>query len=263
MHNSELSPDSLVKKISTSLDWDDLVVNDELLRGIAEIKEYFLYGKRLTEDFQLSRRIKPGYRCFFAGPPGTGKELTATLLGKELNKDVFKIDLSLVVSKYIGETEKNLAAVFNKAEGKDWILFFDEADALFGKRTDVKSAHDRYANQETSYLLQRLEACDGLVILSSNLKNTIDSAFIRRFQLVLDFKIPDVNERLNIWKKIIANEFEYHSDINLEYLAENYVLTPASMVNSMQHAILKCLARDERIVRLEDLLAGIETELEK
>jgi SpoVK/Ycf46/Vps4 family AAA+-type ATPase len=113
--------------------------------------------------------------------------LAVEMLGKEFNKKVYRVDLSQVVSKYIGETEKNLSVVFKKAESKDWILFFDEADALFGKRTDVKDAHDKYANQEVSYLLQRIEDYPGLAILSTNLKGTIDSAFLRRFQTVVNF----------------------------------------------------------------------------
>ena len=130
----------------------------------------------------------------FHGPPGTGKTLTAGLLGKIAQKDVYRIDLSMVISKYIGETEKNLARLFDKAERKDWILFFDEADSLFGKRGQVKDAHDKYANQEVSYLLQRVEAYNGLVILASNFKNNIDEAFLRRFQSIIYFPLPAKEE---------------------------------------------------------------------
>ena len=130
----------------------------------------------------MRKRVKPGYRALFHGPPGTGKTLTATLLGKHTGRPVFRIDLSRVVSKYIGETEKNLSRLFDKAEHKDWILFFDEADALFGKRTEIRDAHDKYANQEVAYLLQRIESYAGLVILATNQRGNIDEAFLRRFQ---------------------------------------------------------------------------------
>ena len=132
-------------------------------------------------------RTKPGFRALFNGPANNDKIATAESLGKEFKKNVHLVHLSQVVSKYIGETEKNLDAVFKKAENKSWILFFDEADTLFGKRTTVKDAHDKYANQEVSYLLQRVEDYSGLSILATNLKGNIDPAFLRRFQAVLQF----------------------------------------------------------------------------
>lgn len=135
----------------------------------------------------ITSRTKPGYRVLFDGDATADKIETAEMLGKEFNKEVYRVDLSQVAGKYIGETEKNLAAVFEKAENKDCILFFDEADALFGKRTDVKDAHDRYANQEVSYLLQRVEDYPGLAIVATNLKENIDTAFTRRFQTVVQF----------------------------------------------------------------------------
>ena len=147
------------------------------------------YGERIRKEWGLESRIKPGYRALFYGPSGSGKTFTATLLGKEVGKDVFCVDLSMVVSKFIGETEKNLSHVFEVAENKDWILFFDEADALFGKRTNVKDSHDRYANQEVAYLLQRVENYRGLVILSTNFKSNIDEAFARRFQVMVPFRM--------------------------------------------------------------------------
>jgi SpoVK/Ycf46/Vps4 family AAA+-type ATPase len=136
------------------------------------------------------KQTEQGYRALFHGPPGTGKTLTAALVGKEFDIPVYRIDLSMVVSKYIGETEKNLELLFDRAEKKGWILFFDEADALFGKRTDVKDAHDRFTNQEVSYLLQRIEDYNGLVILATNMKSNIDEAFIRRLHLVIHFPLP-------------------------------------------------------------------------
>jgi len=176
----------------------------------------------------MKSRIKPGFRVLFSGPPGTGKTLTASLLGKYTKCDVFRIDLSLVVSKYIGETEKNLSKLFDRAENEDWILFFDEADALFGKRTGVRDAHDKYANQEVSYLLQRIESHSGLVILATNMKNNIDSAFTRRFNSIIEFEILSTPERLILWGNNIPKNIKLDKDVNLEELSRKFEVNGAT-----------------------------------
>lgn len=186
------------RHIQTGLGWDDLVLSAEAMQQVRELQTWLLHKKSLMNRLKMSKKLKRGYRVLFYGPPGTGKTLTATLLGKHTKREVYRIDLSMVVSKYIGETEKNLEALFNRAEAKDWILFFDEADALFGKRTGVRDAHDKYANQEVSYLLQRVEDFDGLVILASNMKSNIDEAFIRRFNAIIRFTQPTPDEREKI-----------------------------------------------------------------
>ena len=145
------------KRITTVRQWDELVLEKDTMEQIDDLRLWLRYGEDLLDKWKLRGKIRNGHRALFYGPPGTGKTFTATLLGKESGREVYCIDLSMVVSKYIGETEKNLANLFAKAEGQDWILFFDEADALFGKRTGVKDAHDRYANQEVAYLLPRIE----------------------------------------------------------------------------------------------------------
>jgi DNA polymerase III delta prime subunit len=248
------------KRIYTTLEWDDLVVADHLLQGLEEIKDYVLHGKKLKNDYQFGRKIKPGFKVLFTGPPGTGKTFTASLLGKFCNMDVYRVDLSMVVSKYIGETEKNLSRIFDMAESKNWILFFDEADALFGKRSNTSDSHDRYANQEVSFLLQRMEDFDGLVILCSNFKKNIDDAFFRRFQLVLDFEIPDAHLRYILWRKSKTNEFEYDNDVDLESLSEEHEISAASIINVLHYSILKCLGRNDRIIRLNDIRAGLKME---
>jgi DNA polymerase III delta prime subunit len=248
------------KRIYTTLEWDDLVVADHLLQGLEEIKDYVLHGKKLKNDYQFGRKIKPGFKVLFTGPPGTGKTFTASLLGKFCNMDVYRVDLSMVVSKYIGETEKNLSRIFDMAESKNWILFFDEADALFGKRSNTSDSHDRYANQEVSFLLQRMEDFDGLVILCSNFKKNIDEAFFRRFQLVLDFEIPDAHLRYILWRKSKTNEFEYDNDVDLESLSEEHEISAASIINVLHYSILKCLGRNDRIIRLNDIRAGLKME---
>lgn len=248
------------KHITTSQEWSDLIVADQLLNGLEEIKAYTRYGKQLKNEYQFGKKIKPGFKVLFTGPPGTGKTLTATLLGKACEMDVYRIDLSMVVSKYIGETEKNLSRVFDLAENKDWILFFDEADALFGKRSTVTDAHDRYANQEMSFLLQRMEDFDGLIILCSNFKKKINEAFFRRFQLVLDFEIPNARQRFLLWQKSKTEEFDYEDAIDVELLAEQYELTAASIINILHYSILKCLGRRDKVIKQKDIEAGLQIE---
>ncbi|GAB3218605.1 ATP-binding protein [Algoriphagus aestuariicola] len=248
------------KRISTDQEWSDLVIGEEVLQGVREIQNWLIHGHRLKKDFKFGRRIKPGFRALFTGPPGTGKTLTATLLGKACQLDVYRIDLSMIVSKYIGETEKNLSKVFDLAENKNWILFFDEADALFGKRTQTSDSHDRYANQEVSYLLQRIEDFDGLVILCSNYKNNIDEAFFRRFQLVVDFDLPDYFQRLRIWESAPLGEFEYEAGVNLSLLAEKHELTAAAIVNVLHFCLLKTMERGDGKIRQEDIQQAIRLE---
>ncbi|HEX5153061.1 MAG TPA: ATP-binding protein [Parafilimonas sp.] len=251
------------KKITTKMNWDDAVLNDATLSQINDIMIWMQYNEKLLEDEVMKRKIKPGYRVLFFGPSGTGKTLTATLLGNQLKKDVYRIDLSQVVSKYIGETEKNLEKVFSKAEHKNWILFFDEADALFGKRTNVQNAHDRYANQEVSYLLQRIEDYPGLLILASNFKNNIDSAFVRRFHTTVYFPMPDNKERLSLWKKSMPAIIKTEPDLSLTELANKYEITGAAILNVMHYAMLKALAANDSYIRYQDIIEGIRRELRK
>ena len=191
------------KRITTELDWEDMVLDYQVTTELEEINTWISSGKTIMEDWGLSRILKAGYRSLFYGPPGTGKTLAATLLGKKNNMDVYRIDLSMIVSKYIGETEKNLAKVFDLAENRNWILFFDEADALFGKRTSTNTSNDRHANQEVAYLLQRIEDFPGMVILATNLRSNIDEAFSRRFQSVIYFPMPTEELRAEIWRKML------------------------------------------------------------
>lgn len=251
------------KQITTQMEWDDVVLHQRTMQQIQDISTWLQHHDKLFEDGNLKRKVKPGYRVLFYGPSGTGKTLTAALLGKQFNKDVYRIDLSQIVSKYIGETEKNLEGVFKKAETKNWILFFDEADALFGKRTNVQSAHDKYANQEVSYLLQRVEDYDGLLILASNFKNNLDEAFIRRFHSVVHFPVPDASERLKLWEKSLPHNLRMHTSVNLPDLAQQYELTGASIINAVRFAALQCYARNDKAMHHQDLIDGIKKEFLK
>jgi AAA+ superfamily predicted ATPase len=246
--------------IETEMSWDDLVLHPNTLRQIQEIENWIKHNDTLLQDWGMKKKIKPGYRALFYGPPGTGKTLTATLLGKHTGKDVFRIDLSRVVSKYIGETEKNLSRLFDKAENKNWILFFDEADALFGKRTDIRDAHDKYANQEVAYLLQRIEGCNGLVILASNQRGNIDEAFVRRFQTVIHFPMPRPEERYEIWNKTFPPQIEIADEIDWQQVATRYELTGAGILNVTHYCALEVLANQSRGFGLKELEAAIMRE---
>ena len=251
------------REIHTKMVWDDLVLPQETIDQIRDLENWLNYGNILLEDWHMDRKLKPGYRVLFHGPPGTGKTLTASLLGKYTGREVFKIDLSLVVSKFIGETEKNLANLFDKAENKNWILFFDEADALFGKRTNVRDAHDKYANQEVSFLLQRTENYAGLVILATNFKNNIDDAFARRFQSHIYFPIPSYSERYRLWQQAFPEMAELDAQIDLSAIARQYELTGAHIMNVVQHACLNALANQARQITKSDILDGIKKEFSK
>lgn len=246
--------------IQTNLEWADLILQDKVMDEIQEIHTWLRYNNVLMEEWGLKGKVKPGYRVMFYGPPGTGKTLTASLLGKYTGRDVYRIDLSMVVSKYIGETEKNLSKLFDKAKNKDWILFFDEADSVFGKRTSVRDAHDKYANQEVSYLLQRIETHPGLVILASNLKNNMDMAFTRRFQTIIEFQSPGVEERILLWKNNLPKELPLEEDVSLRELSRTYDLTGANIVNVVQYACLKTAEAGKKTMCAQFLIDGIKKE---
>lgn len=256
-------PEFPAKRLDTKQSWDDVVLPHATFQHLGDLKAWLHHNEAALKDPVLSRRIKPGYRVLFFGPSGTGKTLAATLLGQEFGKPVYRIDLSQVVSKYIGETEKNLEKVFAKAEHRDWILFFDEADALFGKRSTVQNAHDRYANQEVSYLLQRIEDFPRLVILASNFKSNIDGAFLRRFNSIVEFPSPGTAERLQLWEKAMPPTFSQPGEVDLEQLAEKYVLT-GSAINQIIHQATLQMHHQKKASLCQDLLLqGIQKELKK
>ncbi|BAZ03836.1 ATP-binding protein [Calothrix sp. NIES-3974] len=257
------SLDFPAQHITTEMEWEDLVLNSQTLQQIRDLEAWITHGATILYDWGMKRKLKLGYRALFYGPPGTGKTLTASLLGKYTGKDVYKVDLSMVVSKFIGETEKNLANLFARAESKDWILFFDEADALFGKRTNVRDAHDKYANQEVSYLLQRVENYDGLVILSSNFKSNIDEAFLRRFQSLIQFPIPNPKERSQLWQMAFPPQVELTPEVDLGYLASTYELTGSEIMNVVQHCCLQVLQSGHAVINQEQIIKAIKREFSK
>lgn len=259
----KLSQDFPASLIDTGLEWSDLILTKKTILEIKEIETWLQYNSVLMDDWNMKNKIKPGYRVMFYGPSGTGKTLTASLLGKYTNRDVYRIDLSMVVSKYIGETEKSLSRLFEKAINKDWILFFDEADSIFGKRTNVRDAHDKYANQEVSYLLQRIESHPGLVILASNFKSNMDPAFTRRFQSLIEFEMPAYKERLRLWKNNLPENVLLEDTVSLETIAKKFAITGASIVNIIQYACLKTLESTGNVIKHSFLMEGIKKEYQK
>ncbi len=197
--------DELGRRIEPRAGWDDLVLADRQLRILQEIVAHVRQRGTVYQDWGFAKALRSGLgvTALFAGGSGTGKTLAAEVMARELGLDLFIIDLSQVVSKYIGETEKNLSRVFDAAERGGALLLFDEADALFGKRSEVKDSHDRYANLEVSYLLMRMEAYRGLAVLTTNMKKALDSAFMRRIRFVVDFPFPGEKERAEIWRRVL------------------------------------------------------------
>ena len=262
-YRPDYNMDFPAKRIETGLDWSDLVLEEHVQQEIEEIKLWMRYKEVLMQEWELSKRVKRGYRSLFYGPPGTGKTLTACLLGKSAEMDVYRVDLSMLVSKYIGETEKNLAKVFDQAENKDWILFFDEADALFGKRTQTSSSNDRYANQEVAYLLQRIEDFPGVIILATNLKSNIDEAFARRFQSMIYFPMPSALQRESLWSSAFPASCQLEPAVNLRKLAEKHEISGGAITNVIRYTALKALQRGDQIILLKDIETAIVREFKK
>jgi hypothetical protein len=246
--------------VETGLSWNDLVLPQSAMDQLDEIRRWIAHGPALLNDWEMGDRLRPGYTSLFYGPPGCGKTLGASLLGKLCERDVYKIDLSLVASRYVGECEKALARVFDAAEHRRWLLFFDEADAIFGKRTRVDDAHDRYANQEVSYLLQRIEDFDGVVVLASNLKHNIDDAFLRRFHSMVHFPMPRAPERVKMWSQAFPRKARLDDDIDLDRLGEAHEISGGTIMNVARFASLLALSRGEDCIRGDDLDEGIRRE---
>lgn len=259
----ERSADFPAEPLQTTMDWEDIVLDGPVMQQVSEIISWLEHSDVLMNQWKLKQKIKPGYRALFYGPPGTGKTLTATLIGKATNKKVYRVDLSMIVSKYIGETEKNLSKLFNAAQHGDWILFFDEADSLFGKRTIANSSNDRHANQQTAYLLQRIEDFPGVVLLASNLKMNMDDAFLRRFQSVIHFVMPSAEERYQLWQKAFSGVCTLHPEIDLYQIAEEYEMAGGAIINVLRYCALAAISRNDTVVNLEELVEGIRREFKK
>ena len=251
------------KQIFTGYNYTDLVLSADSETQLEDRKIWLKFKQQLLKEWEFENKIQKGYKTLFYGPAGTGKSLAATLIGKQNKLPVYRVDLSMVISKYIGETEKNLSRVFDVAMNKDWILFFDEADALFGKRSNVQSANDRFANQEVSYLLMRMEEYEGLAILATNFKNNIDKAFLRRFQSVVHFSCPAKEERYKLWEQSFSDKTILAEDIDLQKLAEHFSLTGSSIMNVVRYASMMAIKNGSNVITNEYIINGVKREIAK
>lgn len=255
---------TLAQKVATPFTWDDLVMSKDRVDRLREVVHHMRYRSVVLEQWGFSRKLATGrgLTMLFAGAPGTGKTMAAGVVARELELDLYQVDLSSVVSKYIGETEKHLARIFDEAERSQAVLFFDEADALFGKRSEVRDAHDRYANVETSYLLQRVEAYDGVVILASNFARNLDEAFVRRIRFILEFALPDEKERRRIWEQIWPVGVPRAEGLDLNFMAKRFELTGGYIRNIALSAAFLAAA-EGGVVNLQHLLHATRREYQK
>ncbi len=256
--------DALARRVDPRHDWDDIVLPDDARGQLQQVCARVRCRQRVLGDWGFARRLgsNSGVNALFAGPPGTGKTMAAEVLAQHLGLDLYKIDLSSVVSKYIGETEKNLERIFSAAESANVILFFDEADALFGKRSEVRDSHDRYANVEISYLLQRMEEYDGLAILASNLRQNMDEAFVRRLHFIVEFPFPDEADRRRIWQVHFPPELPRDPDIDVDSLARSFKLAGGSIRSVVLDAAFLA-AGDGQSVGARHVLQATKREYQK
>ena len=250
------------RRIEPRFDWSDVVLPDDALSQLRELCAQAAYRHVVHEDWGFDAKLGKGVTALFSGASGTGKTMAAEVLAHELGLDLYAIDLSQLVSKYIGETEKNLHRIFEEAAATSAILFFDEADALFGKRSEVKDAHDRYANVEISYLLQKMEEFEGIVILASNLRQNIDAAFLRRLQHIVEFPLPDAEQRRQIWRGVFPAAAPLAPDVDLGVLARELDLTGGS-IRSVAVGAAFAAARDGRVIRRTHLAHAARREYSK
>jgi SpoVK/Ycf46/Vps4 family AAA+-type ATPase len=227
-----------IQPVSSGYGMQDIKLESKQIEALENICAYVKHNHKVYDVWNMGRHFEYGraVTALFCGPPGTGKSMAARVLSNELKMPLYRIDLSQVVDKYIGETEKKLEEIFTYAQNSNVILFFDEADAIFGKRTDVKEAKDKYANTEVSYLLQRIEEYDGMVLLATNLKNNIDEAFMRRMKYVVDFKMPDVKTRKEIWVAGLTGNVILEN-IDFDFLAQKIELSGGYIKNIILNAL--------------------------
>jgi SpoVK/Ycf46/Vps4 family AAA+-type ATPase len=256
--------DGLAKRIDPRYGWDDIILPPDTFGQLKEMCARARHHAVVLERWGFGRKHarRAGFTALFVGQPGTGKTMSAEVLAGELGLDLYRIDLSGVVSKYIGETEKNLERVFRAADQGDALLLFDEADALFGKRSEVRDAHDRYANVEVAYLLQRLEAYEGVAILTSNLRGNIDEAFMRRLDFVLEFPMPEEPERLAIWRRALPSEAPLADDVDLAFLARKFKLA-GGHIRNIALAAAFFAAADGGSIAMRHLVRGTRREHQK
>jgi hypothetical protein len=263
-HASASRLGSLANRLAPGFRWDDLVLPERQGRLLRSVSATLRHRDRVLSDWGYERVVgrTQGLKVLFAGESGTGKTMAAQVLATELGLELFQVDLATVVSKYIGETEKNLSAIFDAAEGSNAILFFDEADALFGKRSEVSDSHDRYANIEVAYLLQRMEAYEGAVILATNFRRNIDDAFIRRLDFVVDFPFPEAADRARIWQRLLPEAAPVHEDVDVGFLSARFKLSGGAIRNCSLTAAFQA-ADEDSAIHMRHLVRAVAQEYGK
>jgi SpoVK/Ycf46/Vps4 family AAA+-type ATPase len=263
---AQLTPrlSGVAQRIVTTFTWDDLILPDDAREAMRELVAYWKNMRTVYEEWGYGRLLPygRGLSALFAGPPGTGKTMAAGIIGGELGMEVFRVDLSRTVSKYIGETEKNLGRVFDEAAKSQSILLFDEADSLFSKRTGVKSSVDRYANLEVNYLLQRMEDFDGVTVLTTNLEGSLDDAFRRRIRFRVQFPAPDQATREALWTRMVPEQAHVDGTLDFAILALDYDLSGGHIKNAALRAAFFAAERGAGI-RMRDLRRAARLECEK
>lgn len=256
--------EELSVKVEPNYHWEDIVLPQDKKSLLQEICNQIKHQHLVFSQWGFERKISygKGLSVLFSGPPGTGKTMASQVIANELGLDLYKIDLSSVVSKYIGETEKNLSKIFIEAERSNAILFFDEADALFGKRTEVKDAHDRYANIETSFLLQKMEEYEGMVILATNLRSNMDEAFTRRIRFIVEFPFPDAPLRAQIWESHFPEQAPVSGNIDYDFLAKRFQVAGGNIKNIILNTAFLAAEKSEEIT-MEHILHSVKREFEK
>jgi SpoVK/Ycf46/Vps4 family AAA+-type ATPase len=254
--------DAVATRIRPTRGWDDLALDAERMTSVREIAVRCRQRDTVFGKWGFSPEPSTGVVALFAGPSGTGKTLAAEVIAADLGIDLYKIDLANLVSKYIGETEKNLSRVFDAAEASNVALFFDEADALLGKRSAVSDAHDRYANIEVAYLLQRLERYEGLVVLATNLAKNIDPAFLRRLHVMVEFPMPGGPERRRIWARGLPKGAPVADDLDLDALADQFEVSGGTIRNAVVGAAFLA-AEEGSVITMAHAVASLRRELQK
>jgi DNA polymerase III delta prime subunit len=261
---SDQGLDALAAKVERACGWDDLVLPRQTLQRLREFAAAIRSRDTVYDQWGFTGHVSSGggVKALFAGPSGTGKTMAAGVIAQELGLDLYKVDLATVISKYIGETEKNLERIFRGARASSAILFLDEAEALLGRRSEVKDSHDRYANIEVAYLLQKLEEHDGVVVLATNLRRNIDDAFNRRLQYIIDFPRPQEHEREQLWRKMFPPQAPLDARIDFAFLAKQFDLAGGDIRNvALEAAFLA--ASGEGVIGMPAIVRALARQLVK